>query len=190
MSTAQRVYLMLGNENLWQVAMQCHHALKESHIPHSVCGGVAVCLHGYQRNTVDLDLIIRRADTNAFRAALENAGLLWDDQEAEFRSSSGVPVQFLYSGDRAGRDAEVALPEPEGDLNVETIENLPVLRLSKLIEVKIACGLANVRRTHKDLADVVELIVARKLGSSFSRFLHKSVRQAFRGLVKNAHGGS
>ncbi len=188
MSTAQQVYRMLGNENLWQVAVQCHRALEESHIPHSVCGGVAVCLYGYQRNTVDLDLIIRRADTKAVRTALENAGLLWDEQEAEFRSSGGVPVQFLYAGDRACKDAEVVLPEPEGDSNIETIENLPVLRLSKLIEVKIACGLGNIRRTHKDLADVVELIIVRKLDSSFSRFLHKSVRQAFRGLVKNAHG--
>ena len=64
MSTAQQVYRMLGNENLWQVAIQCHRALQESQIQHSVCGGVAVCLHGYQRNTVDLDLIIRRAENH------------------------------------------------------------------------------------------------------------------------------
>lgn len=58
MSTAQQVYQMLGNHNLWQVATECHRALAESQIPYSVCGAVAVCLHGYQRNTVDLDLII------------------------------------------------------------------------------------------------------------------------------------
>ncbi len=38
------------------------------------------------------------------------------------------------------------------------IEGLPVLRLSRLIEIKIACGAENVRRMHKDFADVVELI--------------------------------
>jgi len=75
MSTGKQTYIMLGNENLWQVAMQCHHAWAESQIPYSVCGGVAVCLHGYQRNTVDLDLIIRQTDSSAVRAALENAGL-------------------------------------------------------------------------------------------------------------------
>ncbi|GEM_PF-2278799 len=39
MSTGQQTYIMLGNENLWQVAMQCHHALAEPQIPYSVCGG-------------------------------------------------------------------------------------------------------------------------------------------------------
>ena len=115
MPTTQQAYIMLGNENLWQVAMLCHRALAESQIPYSVCGGVAVCLHGYQRNTVHLDLVIRRADSNAVRAALENAGLSWHEHEAEFRSSSGIPVQFLYSGDRAGKDAEFSVPEPRGN---------------------------------------------------------------------------
>lgn len=38
-------------------------------------------------------------------------------------------------------------------------------------------------RTHKDVADVVELIIANRLGSGFARFLHKSVRVMFRPLV-------
>jgi hypothetical protein len=188
MPTAQQAYLMLGNENLWQVTAQCHAALAEPQIPHAVCGGVAVCLHGYQRNTVDLDLIVRKPDAEAVRAALENAGFVWNSHEAEFRSASGVPIQFLYAGDRAGKNAEFTLPEPEGSLNVETRESLPVLRLSKLIEIKIACGLGSVRRTHKDLADVVELIALRKLDSSFARFLHRSVRVTFRELVRNSRG--
>ena len=94
MSTVQQVYLMLGIENLWHVATQCHRALAEAKIPHSVCGGVAVCLHGYQRNTVDLDLIVRRADSQAVRAAMEDTGLSWHEQQADFRSASGIPVQF------------------------------------------------------------------------------------------------
>jgi hypothetical protein len=188
MSMVQKVHLMLGNESLWQVATQCHHALAEAQIPHSVCGGVAVCLHGYQRNTIDLGLIVRRTDSAAVRTTLEHAGLSWHEEQAEFRSSSGIPVQFPYSGDRAGKGAEFSLPDPEGDQNVETVENLPVLRLSKLIEIKIACGLDNLRRTHKDFADVVELIVVRNLDSSFARFIHKSVRQTFLELLKNARG--
>ena len=59
MNTAQKVYQMLGNESIWDVAARCHNLLSSADIPYSVCGGVAVCLHGYQRNTTDLDLIIR-----------------------------------------------------------------------------------------------------------------------------------
>lgn len=188
MPTAEQVYTMLGNETLWRVAGDCHRVLSQAGVPHSVCGGVAVCLHGYQRNTTDLDLIIRESDSKIVRETLEQAGLKWVEENAEFRSPSGVAVQFLYSGERAGDGADVMLPDPEGELNSEIVESLPVLRLSRLIEIKIACGLGNVRRMHKDLADVVELIAIRNLDSSFARFLHKSVRKAFRKLVKNARG--
>lgn len=188
MLSAQKAYAMLGNENLWQVATRCDYALTEAQLPYSVCGGVAVCLHGYQRNTLDLDLIIRRTDAHRVREALEKAGLVWDAARTEFQAPGGVPVQRLYAGERAGRDGEILLPEPLGDSNVETIESLTVLRLSRLIEVKIACALGNPRRTHKDLADVVELIAIRKLDGTFCRFLHRSLRETFRQLVRNAHG--
>ena len=60
------------------------------------------------------------------------------------------------------------------------------MKLSRLIEMKIASGLGSVRRTHKDFADVVELIAIRKLDSSFAQYLHKSVRQTFKELVRSA----
>ena len=40
------------------------------------------------------------------------------------------------------------------------------------------------RRTHKDFANVVELIAIRQLDSSFARHLHPSVRPAFRNLMQ------
>jgi hypothetical protein len=175
---------MLGNENLWETAAKCHELLKREQITHAICGGVAVCLHGYRRNTLDLDLIIRPSDAASVKKTLLDGGLAWDEQNKEFHSSSGIPVQFLMTGERAGAGSEVQLPEPEGEFNVEQIEGLPVLRLSKLIEIKIACASGSPRRTHKDLADVVELIAVRNLDSSFARYLHKSVRQTFRQLVR------
>ncbi|RLT21959.1 MAG: hypothetical protein DWI29_01155 [Planctomycetota bacterium] len=190
MQTAEKVYAMLGNEQLWHAAAQCHQILANANISHTVCGGVAVCLHGYQRNTVDLDLIIEPERAADVRLLLAEAGLTWDAAAKEFRTNRSIAVQFLMTGDRAGNDSEVRLPAPTGDLNVEVIDGLPVLRLSRLIEIKIACGLGSIRRTHKDFADVVELIAIRKLDGSFARHLHKSVRSTFRKLVRNAQGGS
>lgn len=189
MQTAEKIYGMLGNENLWQTAVLCHRILTDADIPHTVCGGVAVCLHGYQRNTVDLDLIIEPERAADVRQLLEAAGPTSDTAAKELRTNGGVSVQFLMTGDRAGNSSEVVLPSPTGDLNVEVIDGLPVLRLSRLIEIKIACGLGSVRRTHKDFADVVELIVIRNLDGSFARHIHKSVRSTFRKLVRNAQGG-
>ena len=174
MATAQRVYAMLGNETLWDTAVLCDRVLSDAGIAYSVCGGVAVCLHGYQRNTVDLDLVVQSEDSDGVR------------ERFEFRTESGIAVQFLLSGESAGRGYEVRIPEPVGDENVEVIKGLTVLRLSKLIEIELACGSANLRRTHKDFADVVELIAARNLDGSFARLLHKSLRKTFRKLVKRA----
>jgi hypothetical protein len=186
MLTAQKVYRMLGNETLWNVAVQCHMLLSAADIPYSICGGVAVCLHGYQRNTVDLDVVIRPDDTEAVRAVLSGAGLVWHETHAEFRTPAGIAVQFLIAGQRAGQGSDVTIPDPAGERNVEEREGLTVVRLSRLIEMKIACGMSNLRRTHKDFADVVELIAARNLDESFARYIHKSLRAAFRELVRNA----
>lgn len=177
---------MLGNESLWDVAAQCHKLLNSSGIAYAVCGGVAVCLHGYQRNTIDLDLVIRAEDRDSVRQLLTMEGFLWDAEHAEFRTSDGIAVQFLIAGQKAGKGSEVVIAEPIGDLNVEQMEGLSVVRLSRLIEMKIACGMSNLRRTHKDFADVVELISVRNLDGSFARFLHPSLRPAYRELVRNA----
>ena len=179
---------MLGNESLWEAAKECHAALEQAAVPHAIIGGVAVCLHGYQRNTVDLDVLIGSSAQAAVRAALETAGFQWSEQAAEFRSPGGIPVQLLIANDRAGAGSEVRLPEPSDSSAVVYLEGLPVLSLARLIESKIACGEGNLRRTHKDFADVVELIAKHDLRQSFARYLHRSLRKTFRELVLRARG--
>lgn len=148
---------------------------------------MAVCLHGYQRNTTDIDIIIKADDRGSVSNALVAAGFRWDKERVEFRSESGIAVQCLISGEPAGKEAEVKIPEPIGDANVEIREGLCVVRLSRLIEMKLASGQGNLRRTHKDFADVVELIAARNLDGSFASLLHESLRKTFRELVRNAN---
>ena len=186
MNTAQKAYAMLGNESLWDVARRCHELLTDAGIAYCVCGGVAVCLHGYQRNTTDLDLVIRSEDSDSVRHVFTEAGFFWDSEKAEFHNQNGITIEFLIAGHKAGKGREVVVAEPIGDLNVERIEGLSVVRLFRLIEMKIACGMSNLRRTHKDFADVVELIAIRHLDGSFARFLHKSLRPTFGELVRNA----
>jgi hypothetical protein len=188
MPTAQQVYAMLENESLWQTATQCHQLLAEAAIPHAILGGVAVCLHGYQRNTVDLGVLIRKDDAQAVRTLLEQHEFSWHPKEAEFRAPGGIAVQFLIAGDRAGRGSEVVFPDP-ADARVTTeVEGLRVLTLARLIESKIACGEGNLRRTFKDFADVVELIQRNRLNSPFARFMHKSLRPTYRRLVRRSRG--
>ena len=182
---------MLDRGSIWDTARRCDVLLDEHGLPHALVGGVAVCLHGYQRNTVDVDILVRREDTDAVRKTMEEEGFEWNPDQREFRGSDNVPVQFLIAGDPASDDRAlgVNLPDP-GDAGVVTeIESLSVVSLARLIELKLACGLGNLRRTHRDFADVVELIVVHDLSRSFARHLHKSLRKEFRNLVLRARGG-
>ena len=188
MSTAARTYAVLGKESLWDAARHAHELLAEAGLPHAIVGGVAVCLHGYQRNTVNVDLLVGRDEAPRVRAVLEAAGWKWKDERTEIQSPSGVVLQFLMAGDKAGIDAVVRFPDPADAEAVTELEGLPVLTLARLIESKLACGQGNLRRTHKDFADVVELIAVHRLSRSFARHLHSTLRDAFCEFVLHARG--
>jgi hypothetical protein len=190
MATAQETFSMVGNEPLWAAATRCHNALAAAGIPHALVGGVAVCLHGYRRTTVDVDLLVPAGMSDLIRECLESAGFCWDAEAREFRDHAGVPLHLLVAGERAGKGSEVRLPDPGDGRVVETREGLPIAVLARLIEMKLACGEGNIRRTHKDFADVVELIAGCGLGGEFAAGLHKAVRKTYRQLVKNARGES
>jgi hypothetical protein len=188
--TAGRAFRMLENETLWEVTEQVHSVLSRQGIDHAIVGGVAVCLHGYRRNTVDLDLLIRPDDMARLRSVLEAEGFAWIAGANEFRSASGVAIQCVVAGEREGPGQEAVFPSPSDARHVTMIEGLPALSLAQLVQAKLACGLGDLRRTHKDFADVVELIAIHRLDGSFARFLHKSVRKEFRQLVRRVGGES
>lgn len=183
MISAERVYAMLGNESLWETAKTCHELLTDAGISYAVAGGVAVCLHGYQRNTVDLDLLVQPGQAEAVRNAFAAASFAWNEDDHEFRTPGGIAIQFLVAGERAGKGSDVCFRDPDDPGVVIEREGLSVLSLATLIESKIASGQANLRRTHKDFADVVELIAKHELSRDFASHLHKSVRATFRQLV-------
>lgn len=177
---------MLGNESVWDAALASHAALAGAGVPHAVAGGVGVCLHGYQRNTVDVDLLIRADDAERVRQLLLAAGWRWEEAGKEFVSDGGIPLHLLMSGMPAGRGTEVRLPDPASKASVTELEGLPVLTLPRLIEAKLAAGQNDARRMHKDFADVIELVAHHNLQRSFSRKLDPSLRAAFLDLVERA----
>lgn len=172
-TTAERTYRMLENQTLWETATRVHDVFAAHGVPHAIVGGVAVCLHGYRRNTVDVDLLIRPDDSAAVRAHLE---------------ADECSVKFVMAGEPEGPGQSAVFPDPADAAHIAVIEGLPVLSLAALVQSKLACGLGNLRRTHKDFADVVELIAIHQLDKSFARFLHPSVQSEFKELVRHARG--
>ena len=130
---------MLENESDWNKRPLVVTRSGGSRFPMPSWAEFAVCLHGYRRNTVDVDVLVRRDDSDTVLCDGLNVGVYWDAKENEFNSPSGIAIQFLLTGDRAGPDSEVRLPDPSDERNVTEVEGLPVLRLSRLIETEIVC---------------------------------------------------
>lgn len=149
--------------------------LEEGGIRYAIAGGMAVNAHRHPRTTKDVDFLLTSDGLTAFLRLLV---------PAEFEPCIGHPRRFmdrvtgvtfdiLVSGlfPGSGQPGPIAYPDP-ADVS-ESIGNTSVLKLSTLIELKLAAG------RYKDFGDVVELIRVHNLDESFSTDLHASVHRDF-----------
>jgi len=138
-------------------------ALKAAGVPYAVAGGNAVALwvsrvdESAVRNTRDVDILIRRADLDAARAALESAGFV-------YRRVAGMDI-FLDGPDAKPRDAvhivfasekvrpAEPLPNPDVTESEQTGE-FSVLALEALVRIKLT-AFRDKDRTH--LRDLIEV---------------------------------
>lgn len=148
-------------------------------IPYAVAGAMALNAHGYQRVTVDVDLLMTREGLAAFKA--RHLGRGWVER---FPGSKGmrdtefnVKIDVILTGDFPGdgKPKAVAFPDPGvGERRTDGV----VLPLRDLVELKLASGLSNPDRM-KDLADVQELIRHASLPLELGDALDPSVRAEY-----------
>lgn len=154
--------------------------LAELGIGYAVVGGMALVAHGYDRTTVDVDILVTRDDHARLRQCLEGLGYVPPFSGSKnFRDvETGVRIEFLIAGEFPGdgKPKPVAFPDPRGASIV--IDGISYLRLDRLIELKLASGLTNPNRL-KDLADVQELIRALRIPRDLADQLDPSVRPKF-----------
>ena len=162
--------------------------LTELGIPHAVVGGMALYRHGFRRSTEDVDLLVTPESLKRIHAELEGRGYLPPFARSKNLrdTQTGVKIEFLKTGDFPGdgKPKPFAFPDP-ADV-VEVRDGIPVVRLTTLIELKIASGISSPDRL-KDLADAQELIKILSLSASFVNQLHPSVRDKFSELWQIAH---
>ncbi len=138
-------------------------ALETAGVPYVLIGGNAVAAwvarvdESAVRNTRDVDLLIRRSDLGAVRAALEAAGFV-------YRHSAGIDM-FLDGPNAKARDAvhlafageKVRPDEPVNNPDItesEAAGPYRVLNLRALVQIKLT-AFRDKDRTHlRDLLDV------------------------------------
>jgi len=154
----------------------------ETHgIDYAVIGATALFAHGYERLTVDIDLLMTPVGLQKFHDELVGLGYAPAFPGARKRLRSitfGVNIDVVTTGEYPGdgKPKPVSMPEPL-KASVE-IDGVKFVTLEKLIELKLASGISAADRL-KDLADVQELIKIRKLDADFAAKLDPYVRTKY-----------
>jgi len=160
--------------------------LKDLGIDYAVIGAVALNQYGYRRFTEDIDLLLTPEGLERFRQELIGLGYrpAFEGARKQFRSTSdNIRLEIITSGEYPGdgRPKPVRFPDPS-EASKE-IDGIQTINIEKLVELKLASGMTAPHRL-RDLADVQELIKARKMEADFAVSLDPSVREKFLELYR------
>lgn len=165
-------------------AQRIGRALGELEIPFAVAGALAANAHGHVRTTGVVDILITREGLEKFKAHWLGRG--WVEKFPGSRGMTdtvaGVDIDVLLTGEfpGGGKPKPVAFPDPSAVAQPDA-EGTPILALATLIELKLASGMSAPHRI-QDLADVLQLVRANRLGPEFEQQLAPYVRQKYREL--------
>ncbi|HWL85277.1 MAG TPA: hypothetical protein VNO21_05720 [Polyangiaceae bacterium] len=124
--------------------------LAEVDAPYKLVGGLAVIHHGYERLTVDIDLLVGREALEAIKARAPEHGFTILSQRRLLHEPTGVRVDLLVAGEPIPRSTDVTFPSPES--MGASPHDATFIGLSGLFELKLRSG------RNKDLADITELL--------------------------------
>ena len=157
--------------------------LNDLGIDYAVVGGMALFLHGFRRFTEDVDILVTRDGLKKLHEALEGSGYRppFADSKNLRDTENGVRIEFLVAGEFPGdgKPKPVAFPEP-GRVATEQ-DQIRLLNLEALIELKLASGMSGLGRL-KDLADVQEVIKMLGLPETIADNLNPYVQERYREL--------
>lgn len=163
--------------------------LEAEGIPYVVIGGLALNVYGHRRVTVDVDIILRRGDLDAFksrhlgRGYAERAPGTGKLVDTEFDVNVDVLSTGLFPGD--GNPKPIAFPDPA--TTAMRGPGFALLPLPRFLELKLASGMSAPHRLN-DLADVLNLIRSASLPRELAQELDPWVREKYLELWNDAQG--
>lgn len=179
----------MGEADVQQALERLTRTLDGLGVPYAIVGALALNEYGYQRTTVDVDVLLTPAGLAAFKAQMLGRGYVekFPGSRGVRDTEHGVDIDVVltgaYPGD--GRPKPVSFPDPA----VVALRGARValLPLATLVELKLASGMTAPHRL-RDLADVQELIRINRLPRTFADVLDAFVRDTFIELWQSVQG--
>ncbi len=180
----------MNRSNVHQALLRLVERLNRLEIPYAIIGALSLNAYGYQRTTVDVDVLLRPEGLDSFKKAFLGRGYV-----EKFPGSKGVrdtvdnvKVDVVLTGEYPGDGKEKPVVFPDPAQAAVRGERFALLPLSTLIELKIASGMTAPHRL-RDLADVIELIRVNALAEDFAASLNPYVQEKYGELWRAAQEG-
>lgn len=167
-SLAEAEAYFMGGAKVQRAAQDIATALDELEIPYAIAGALAVSMHGHQRTTADVDVLLTADGLRRFKERWLGRG--WVERFPGSKNMrdvhNGVKVDILITGQYPGdgKPKPVRFPDP-ADVAID-FGPLKTLDLPELIELKLASGMTAPDRP-RDLDDVIQLIRVNRLTQRF-----------------------
>jgi len=168
-------------------ALEIARRLDAANIPYAIAGAMALGAHGYERVTVDVDLLLTRDGLARFKEAHLGRGYVekFPCSKGLRDTENGVAIDILLAGEFPGDGLPKPVAFPDPAAAAVAGERFRILALPRLVELKLASGMTAPHRL-KDLADVLELIRAAKLPAELADELAPYVREKYAELWRAA----
>ena len=176
----------MGAGNVHETLKALAADLGRAGIDYAVIGGMALNAYGYNRETVDVDVLVRPEGLDRFHDEFSGRGYrpAFSGARKTFRNTrTNTKVEFITTGEYPGdgKPKPVAFPDPA--TVAKKVEGTKFVNLETLVELKLASGMTQPAR-RRDLADVQDLIRTLDLDESFAGTWDSYVREMYMTLVE------
>lgn len=178
----------MGQADVQKALEKLVRELDAASVPYAIVGAMALNEFGYQRTTVDVDVLLTPEGLAAFKSQALGRGYIekFPGSHGLRDTEHGVDIDVVLTGTFPGdgKPKPVVFPDPASA--AQRGARVALLPLATLVELKLASGMTAPHRL-RDLADVQELIRILRLPRALAAELNAYVRDAFLELWQTVH---
>lgn len=170
----------MGEAEVYKALEKLAATLDSLGIRYAIIGAMALNEFGYQRTTVDVDVLLTAEGLATFKTSELGRGYVekFPGSRGVRDLEHGVDIDIVLAGSYPGDGKPKPVVFPDPSTAAERGARVALLPLATLIELKLASGMTAAHRL-KDLADVQEVIRIQRLPRAFVDRLNAFVREKY-----------